>query len=81
MLAANPSALQSLFFRERSEDSKYDWYAGVQLNAHERVRDAFADILEVHGRPLDEDSDCNHRVEGSVVRACSCCAMDGRARA
>ena len=69
ILTAHPSALQSLFFREGSEDAKDDRHAGVELHAHERLGNALADVLEVQGRALDEHSDRDHRVEGFVLGA------------
>jgi hypothetical protein len=86
--AADPRTLQRLFFGEGSEDPKDDRHAGVELHAHERLRDAFRDVLEVHGRAFDEHPDCDHRVERPVqgtreVRAHrrTAVARDGRGRA
>ena len=63
----NSRALQSLLFREGSENAKDDWHASVELYAHERLRDAFADVLEVHSCAFDEHTDRDNRVEGSVL--------------
>ena len=65
--AANTRALQRLIFRERGKDAEYDRHARVELHAHECVRDALADVLEMHGRAFDEHSDRNHRVEWPIV--------------
>lgn len=43
---AHPCTLQSLFFREGSEDAKYDQHASVELHAHEHLGDTLADVLE-----------------------------------
>lgn len=63
----NARALQSLLFLEGSENAKDDRHASVELYAHERLRDALADVLEVHSCALDEHTDRDHRVERSAV--------------
>ena len=74
---AHASALQGLFFIEGSEHPEYDGHAGVELHAHERLRDALTDVLEVHGRAFDEHPDRNHGVEGLFLGA-GCAAADDR---
>ena len=59
----NTRPLQRLVVRQRGEDAKDDRHARVELDAHERVRHAVADVLEVHRRALDEHADGDHRVE------------------
>jgi hypothetical protein len=84
---SNARALQSLLFREGSENTKDDRHASGELYLHERLRDAFADVLEVHSFAFDENTDRDHRVERSVLCArrardkrCAA-ARDGRGRA
>lgn len=60
--ATNASAFQCLVVRQSSQDTEDNWDSGVERDAHESVRDAFADVLEVHGRTLDEDADGNDSV-------------------
>jgi hypothetical protein len=66
--AANSRALQRLVFRERGKDPEYDRHTRVELHAHECMRDALTDVLEMHGRAFDEHPDRDHRVEWPIVR-------------
>jgi hypothetical protein len=66
---SDPRTLQRLFLREGSEDAKDDGHTGVELYAHERLRDAFANVLEVHSCAFDEHPNRNHRVERSTLCA------------
>jgi hypothetical protein len=65
--AANSRAFQRLIFRECGKDPEYDWHARVELHAHECVRDALADVLEMHGRALDEHANRDYCVEWPIV--------------
>jgi hypothetical protein len=67
--AANSRTFQRLIFRERGKDPEYDRHARVELHAHECVRDALADVFEMHGRTLDEHADRNYCVEWPIVGA------------
>ena len=67
--ATNSRAFQRLIFRERGKDPKYDGHARVELHAHECVRDALANVLEMHGRALDEYADRDYCVEWPIVSA------------
>ena len=58
--------LQRLIVRESSQHAEDDRDPCIELHAHERVRHAVADVLEVHRRALDEHPDRDDRVEGLV---------------
>ena len=51
---------------EDSEDTEDDGDAGVELDAHQAVGDGVRDVLEVHGLALDEDTDGDYGVKGTV---------------
>jgi hypothetical protein len=61
---ANSGPKQSLIFREGSENAKDDRDAGIELDAHDAVGDSVGDVLEMHGFAFDQDTDCDHCVEG-----------------
>ena len=56
-------SLQSLVVGQRSEDTKDDRDASIECDTHERMRYALGNVLEVHGRALDEHANGNHGVE------------------
>lgn len=61
---------QSLVFCEGGENTKDDGDAGIELDAHEAVRDRVGDVLEVHSFAFDQNTDGNHRVEGLGGHRC-----------
>lgn len=63
LAAAEAGALERLVVRKGSEYAEDDGNTCIELDAHERVRHALADVLEVHRRAFDEHADSNDRVE------------------
>ena len=61
---SDPCSDQSLVFCEGGENSKDDGNAGIELNAHEAVRDGVGYILEVHGFAFDQNADGDHHIKG-----------------
>ena len=58
--------LQCLVVRERGEHTEDDGNSSIELDAHKRVRNGFADVLEVHRGALNENADGDNRVERLV---------------
>lgn len=70
LAAPNSRTLQRLILVQCGEDAKNNGGAGVHLETHECVRDGIADVLEVHGGTLDEDSDGDDGVERLAGGGC-----------
>lgn len=62
LLTHTRSRLRLLFIQDRQQ-AKDQGDAGIQLHAHQPVRDSLGDVLEVHGLALDEDADGDQGIE------------------
>ena len=56
-------ALQRLIIGQSGQDAEDHRRTGIQLDAHQAVRNSVADVLKVHSRALDEASDGDDSVE------------------
>lgn len=61
---ADTSTFQSLVVRQGGQDTEDDWDSSVEGDAHEGMRDALANVLEVHSRALDEDTNSDDSIHG-----------------
>src|SRR5690554_4713153 len=58
--AIHPCAAQGLLLVQAGEDTKDHWHARVQSNAHNTLRDSLANVLKVHGRSFNQDTDTDN---------------------
>ena len=61
--------LESLLFCQERQQSKDDGDVLVELQLHECMRHGVRDVLEMHGRALDEHSNGYNGIERSGRRA------------
>lgn len=54
---------QGLFVVQDGQDAKDDGCTCLELDIHQALRHGFADVLKVHGGPLDKASDSDDGVE------------------
>lgn len=56
LAASDASTLKRLVVGEGSENTEHDRSSSVKLDTHEAVGDGVRDVLKVHGRALDQDT-------------------------